>query len=141
MSKRERCKKNSQRLVTRERVWILDFMRSSLTLLAKPSDAIRILGRMRTSNPAMENSRFGLSLEYTLTKELSHSSVVRLRGNRFFMSQNTARPCACINTEVSEKANMTSTSTLPLLTPPPHDRCYQPTGQPLGHTQLFSNGL
>ena len=68
--------------------------RKWLTLLAKPSDAIRIFGRMRTSNPAMENSRFGLSLEYTLTKELSHSSVVRLRGSRFFMSQNTARPCA-----------------------------------------------
>lgn len=44
--------------------------------LAKPSVAMRILGRMRTSNPLMLNRRFGLSRLYTLTKLLSHSSVV-----------------------------------------------------------------
>ena len=40
----------------------------------------------------MLKSRLGLSLEYTLTKLLSHSKVVKLRGKRFFMSQKTARP-------------------------------------------------
>jgi len=91
--------------------------------LAKPSDAIRILGRMRTSNPAMEKSRFGLSLEYTLTKELSHSSVVRLRGSRFFMSQNTARPCAKTHLEVGEKDRVTATPALPLMLSL-RDRCH-----------------
>ena len=50
------------------------------------------LGRVRTSKPAMENSRLGLSRLYTLTNELSQSSVVTDRGSLFFMSQNTARP-------------------------------------------------
>lgn len=49
-------------------------------------------GRNCTSNPLIENRRFGLSLEYTLTKELSQSKVVRLLGRRFFMSQKTALP-------------------------------------------------
>lgn len=53
---------------------------------------MRIFGRMRTSKPAMENSRLGLSRLYTLTNELSQSSVVTDRGSLFFMSQNTARP-------------------------------------------------
>lgn len=45
-----------------------------------------------TSKPLMLKSRFGLSLEYTLTKESSHSMVVTERGSRFLMSQNVARP-------------------------------------------------
>lgn len=40
----------------------------------------------------MENSRLGLSRLYTLTKLLSQSMVVTLRGSRFLRSQNTARP-------------------------------------------------
>ena len=40
----------------------------------------------------MLNSMFGLSRLYTLTKPLFQSIVVRLRGSRFFTSQNTARP-------------------------------------------------
>ena len=40
----------------------------------------------------MLNSRFGLSFEYTETKEFSHSQVVKARGNRFWTSQKTARP-------------------------------------------------
>jgi hypothetical protein len=43
----------------------------------------------RTSKPAILKRRLGLSLEYTDTKLLSHSNVVRERGKRFFMSQNT----------------------------------------------------
>lgn len=62
------------------------------TLLAKPSEDMRILGRMRTSKPHMENSRLGLSLLYTDTKELSQSIVVTLLGSRFLRSQKTARP-------------------------------------------------
>ena len=45
-----------------------------------------------TSKPHMEKSRLGLSREYTDTRELSQSRVVRLRGSRFFMSQKVARP-------------------------------------------------
>ena len=40
----------------------------------------------------MLNSKFGLSLEYTETKEFSHSHVVNARGNRFWTSQKTALP-------------------------------------------------
>mmetsp|Transcript_1049 Transcript_1049/g.2755 ORF Transcript_1049/g.2755 Transcript_1049/m.2755 type:complete len:228 (-) Transcript_1049:175-858(-) len=62
------------------------------SLCAKPSACCRHLGRIRTSKPAMENSRLGLSRLYTLTKLFSHSNVVRLRGSRFLMSQKVARP-------------------------------------------------
>lgn len=43
-----------------------------------------------TSKPDMAKRRLGLSLEYTLTNELSQSKVVSERGSRFFMSQKTA---------------------------------------------------
>mmetsp|Transcript_39079 Transcript_39079/g.93741 ORF Transcript_39079/g.93741 Transcript_39079/m.93741 type:complete len:225 (-) Transcript_39079:513-1187(-) len=59
---------------------------------AKYSVAILTLGMIRTSNPHMLKSRFGLSREYTETNPLSHSSVVSDRGSRFRMSQNTALP-------------------------------------------------
>ena len=45
-----------------------------------------------SQRPPMLNKRFGLSLEYTETKEFSHSQVVKARGNRFWTSQKTARP-------------------------------------------------
>ena len=45
-----------------------------------------------SQRPPMLNSKFGLSFEYTLTKEFSHSHVVKARGNRFWTSQKTARP-------------------------------------------------
>ena len=45
-----------------------------------------------SQRPPMLNSRFGLSFEYTETKEFSHSQVVKARGNRFWTSQKTARP-------------------------------------------------
>ena len=45
-----------------------------------------------TQRPPMLNSKFGLSFEYTETKEFSHSHVVKARGNRFWTSQKTARP-------------------------------------------------
>ena len=53
---------------------------------------IQTLGRMRHSKPLMLKSKFGLSLEYTLTKLFSHWMVVVERGSLFLMSQNTARP-------------------------------------------------
>ena len=59
---------------------------------AKCSVAMRALGMIRTSNPHMLNKRLGLSREYTETNPLSHSKEVRLRGSRFLMSQNVARP-------------------------------------------------
>lgn len=49
-------------------------------------------GKMRHSNPPILNNKFGLSLEYTLTKLFSHSTVVIDLGNLFLISQNTARP-------------------------------------------------
>jgi hypothetical protein len=54
--------------------------------------AKQTLGRIRHSKPLILNSKFGLSLEYTLTKLFSHWMVVVDRGSLFFMSQNTARP-------------------------------------------------
>ena len=62
------------------------------SLCVNSSWVVRHLGRMRHSNPHMLNSRLGLSLLYTDTKLFSHWTVVTDRGNRFLMSQNTARP-------------------------------------------------
>ena len=45
-----------------------------------------------SQRPPMLNSKFGLSFEYTETKEFSHSHVVKARGNRFCTSQKTALP-------------------------------------------------
>lgn len=47
---------------------------------------------IRASKPDMLKSRLGLSLLYTLTRLLAHSSVLTLRGSLLRMSQNTARP-------------------------------------------------
>ena len=62
------------------------------SLCVNSSKLVRHLGRMRHSKPLMLNSRLGLSLLYTDTKLLSHSSVVTERGSLFLMSQKTARP-------------------------------------------------
>ena len=62
------------------------------SLLVMSSCVTRHLGRILHSNPDMLNSKLGLSLLYTLTKELLQRTVVTDRGSRFFISQNTARP-------------------------------------------------
>ncbi len=59
---------------------------------ANSAPAARHFGRMRTSKPAMEKRRLGLSREYTDTKPFSHSMVVSERGSRLRSSQNVARP-------------------------------------------------
>ena len=87
---------------------------------------MRIFGRMRTSKPAMENSRLGLSRLYTLTNELSQSSVVTDRGSLFFMSQNTARPrFTCIHGNAAYQAEQVH-SLAPLQLPP--DKQYKVLG-------------
>mmetsp|Transcript_21144 Transcript_21144/g.41486 ORF Transcript_21144/g.41486 Transcript_21144/m.41486 type:complete len:201 (+) Transcript_21144:3097-3699(+) len=58
----------------------------------KELSGVRHLGRMRTSKPHMSKSTFGLSFEYTLTKDVSQSIVVMERGNLFLMLQKVARP-------------------------------------------------
>uniref|UniRef100_A0A2M4B1T5 Putative secreted protein n=1 Tax=Anopheles triannulatus TaxID=58253 RepID=A0A2M4B1T5_9DIPT len=83
---------------TRRKHWAVRSFVTSFCRFHTPSRCVnssfcvRHLGRMRHSKPLMLNSRFGLSFEYTDTNVLSHWTVVTERGNRFLMSQNTARP-------------------------------------------------
>lgn len=51
-----------------------------------------ILGKILTSNPHILNKKFGLSFEYTETKECSQDNVVKHLGNLFLISQKTALP-------------------------------------------------
>lgn len=67
------------------------------SLWVNSSCVVLHFGKILHSNPLILNNKLGLSLLYTLTKLFSHCIVVVDRGNRFLMSQNTARPLKMTN--------------------------------------------